>query len=171
MEWGSQICMRESWHQGRVDCGVREIKKKQAEQSGDQLVQARLDLKEKRRTLSEGGKTDLMKRMWVRVSAGECDCRQLCVRVSECAHMWMCLWLRKRKEVQRLELRIWVYGFSSQACFSFNQEREHLRRIRFIGLCGEEWALFLTVELEVPARSRKTLLLNLNLKSLLKYGK
>ena len=58
-----QICMVEGefWSQGwGMDCGGREIKKKQEEQLGDQLVQVRLDMKVKGKSQSIGGKIDLM---------------------------------------------------------------------------------------------------------------
>lgn len=41
-----------------MDCGVREIKKKQEEQLGDQLVEASLDLQKRR--IQSRGKIDLM---------------------------------------------------------------------------------------------------------------
>lgn len=42
----------------RVDCGVREIKRKQEEWLGDQLVQTSFDLQ--KRMIQSVGKTDLM---------------------------------------------------------------------------------------------------------------
>lgn len=57
----------------RVDCGVREIKKKQEERLGDQLVQTSFDLQ--KRMIQSVGKRDLMDGVCL------CLCARVCVSV------------------------------------------------------------------------------------------
>lgn len=57
----------------------RQIKKKQEEQLGDQLVQAWSDLKEKRQIQSVGGKVDLMGCVCECEGMSECYCSMLCM--------------------------------------------------------------------------------------------
>lgn len=72
----------------RMDYGVREIKKKQEDQLGHQLVQTSLDLQ--KRKIQSIGKIDLL------------ECVIACVHTCEC----VCMVERDWKEVQWLELRI-----------------------------------------------------------------